>query len=167
MRFEAQEVLNQIAHLKLSHPDIWDDSDEQLLTDCLNGETEMNEFLANVVDRMQEASAFAGGIQTRMVELEERQGRFERREKAMRELAFKIMCAADVRKVELTEVTLVIAKGNRKLIGEVDPNSLPDNLVRIKREPDKKAIKGELESGRAVPGYELSNAEPHLTVRTK
>lgn len=167
MRLDPQAVLQQISNLKLSHPDIWDDGDEKLLSDCLQGETDIEEFLAVVVDRMLDASHMAGAQATRIAELEQRQGRFEQREKVMRDLAFKVMSSADVRKLELSEATLSIVKGQRKLLGESDPNLLSTELVKIKREVNRAAVKAALETGQTVPGFLLSNSEPHLTVRTK
>lgn len=166
-RLDPAIVLQQIANLKLVYPDVWDDGEEKLLADCLEAETDINELLTVLVDRMQDAKSFAGGIAGRIAELELRQARFEQREKAMRDLAFKVMSAADVRKIEIAEATLSIANGQCKLIGEVDPLTLPDHFRRMKFEADKKAIKAALENGVTVAGYELSNAEPHLTVRTK
>lgn len=169
MRLDPQIVLQQISNLKLSHPDIWDDGDEKLLTDCLQGETDIEEFLTVVVDRMLDASHMAGAQATRIAELEQRQTRFELREKAMRELAFKVMSSADVRKLELPEATLSIVKGQRKLIGDYtgDLDTFPAHLKKLKIELNRSAIKADLETGQTVPGFQLSNAEPHITVRTK
>lgn len=168
MRLDPAQVLQQIANLKIVYPEVWDDNDEKLLADCLEAETDINEFLIVLVDRMQDAAAFAGGIATRIAELELRQKRFEQREKAMRELAFKVMASAELVKAELPEATLSITKGQRKLMGDCDdPSKIPATLRRVKIEPNRTAIKKELEAGGTVPGFYLSNAEPHLTVRTR
>ena len=79
----------------------------------------------------------------------------------------KIMEAAELRKVELPEATISMAKGQSRLVGDCDPSGLADNFCRIKRELDRAAIKSELAAGGQVPGFYLSNAEPYLTIRTK
>jgi hypothetical protein len=48
-----------------------------------------------------------------------------------------------------------------------DEAVLPDNCVRIVREPNRTAIKEHLARGEPVPGAELSNAEPSLAVIRK
>jgi hypothetical protein len=166
-RIDPAYVLQQVANLKLQHPELWEEGDDQLLLDSLEGQTELNEALAAIVDRMREATSNAGGIALRMAELKARQDRFFAREQALRGLLFKLMSAAEVRKVELPEATLSLAAGKPKLLGEADPDTLPDDLCRTKREPNKTAIKQALESGRTVPGFQLSNAEPHIMIRTR
>jgi hypothetical protein len=96
-----------------------------------------------------------------------RQERFERREKAMRAMEFKIMEAANIKKAELPEATLSIRNGQQKLIGEPDLDFVPFEFIRVKREIDRNAIKEALKAGQTVTGFELSNAEPSLSIRTK
>lgn len=167
MRFEANQVLQEIAALKAAHPDIWDDDDEKLLSDCLQAETGMDEFFKFLIDRVQEAKAFAGSVVTRIAEMELRLDRYERREKALRALAFKIMTAAGIQKREFPEATLSIVKGRPKLVGNADPKELPDDLCIIKREPNRVAIMAAITAGDYVAGYQVSNSEPHLTIRTR
>jgi hypothetical protein len=52
------------------------------------------------------------------------------------------------------------------LVGEADPETLPDDLVRVKREPNRTAIKAALEDGRDVPGFVMSNGRPTCTIRS-
>jgi hypothetical protein len=48
-----------------------------------------------------------------------------------------------------------------------DEAALPDNVVRIKREPNKTLIRELIDQGVAVNGAELSNSEPSLAMRVK
>ena len=48
-----------------------------------------------------------------------------------------------------------------------DETLLPPDCVRIKREPDKIAIKERLSRGEPVPGATLSNSEETLAMRIK
>lgn len=164
MRIDEHIVKQQITALKLAYPDIADDEDDWSLS--LETETEFDALLERVVCVMRESASMAGGIAGRIAELEIRQGRYERRELAMRTLAFKLMQHAEVQKRELPEATLSIRKGVPKVI-ITDDASIPDNLCRIRREPDKSKIREHLTNGEPVMGAELSNAEPSLSVRTK
>jgi hypothetical protein len=163
-RLDPTFVLAQIELLRLRYPQIWDDDDTLSLG--LEGETDLHEVLALVVLRMRNAEALAIGDNVLINDLKERRDRFNRQYEAMRTLALKLMSAAEVRKVVLPQATLSISLGPRKVI-VTDESRLPADCVRIKREPDRIAIKRFIEEGSTIPGAELSNAEEHLTVRPK
>jgi len=166
MRLDPNTVRQQIENLKVSYPEIWDEGDEKLLTDCLEAETDLNEFLRVVVDRMQDSAAMAGGIASRIAEQTIRQDRFVRREKAMRALAFKLLQAADLPKIELPEATLSIRKGTPKVI-ITDDDAIEPAFCKVSYTPDRTKIKEALDAGELVAGAQLSNGEPSLSVRSK
>ena len=163
-RLDPIFVHAQIDALRVAYPDIADDEDQWLLT--LESETDLHQFLAVAVRRICEAGAFIEGIDDLIHDLKVRQDRFERRSDAMRGLAFRVMNIAEVRKVELAQATLSLRNGAPKVI-VTDEARLPEDCIRIKREPNKIAIKERLERGEHVDGAELSNAEPGLLVRIK
>lgn len=82
----------------------------------------------------------------------------------MRVLAQRIMEAGDIRKLELPEATLSIRVVPPSLV-ITDEASLPDWAWRVKREPDKAAIKDRMKAGDFVPGVEMSNGGTTLSVR--
>jgi hypothetical protein len=157
-------LIHAINNLLVTNPEL--EEDEQLRADMIEGETDAHEFLRVVERKRQEASALAGALASNIAELEERQKRFERREQAMRRLAFKVMEAADLKKIELAEATLSMRNGSRKVVIS-DDTAIPDSLCRIRKEPDRTAIKAMLESGAEVPGCVLSNGEPTISIRTR
>lgn len=158
-------VIHEINNLLLLHPELRDD--EIFRADMIEAETSAIDLLRQIELCRREAAALASGIAGTITEMEQRQARFERREQAMRGLAFRILQAANLKKIELPESTLSIRNGSRKLIGESDPAMLPDHFCRIRRELDRAAIRKALEDGATVAGFELSNAEPTLSIRTK
>jgi len=166
VRLDPTFVLAQIELLRLRYPKVWDEDDETLLADTLEGETNVHEFLTVVVARMCDADAFAVGINALINDLKERRDRFNDRYEAMRTLAFKVMTTADVRKLELAQATLSIRAGQPKVI-ITDEAALPEDCIRIKREPNKVLIKELISQGVPICGAELSNAEPTLAVRVK
>jgi hypothetical protein len=165
-RLDPTFVRAQIELLRHTHPGIWDDEDQHLLADMLEGETELHEFLSAVTRRMLEARASIGGIGQYVCELKVRQDRLDQRVEAMRALAFKLMEAARLKKLELPIATLSIRGGQPKVI-ITDEARLPPDCVRVRTEPDKVAIKERLARGEPCPGAELSNSEPTLAVRVK
>lgn len=163
VRLDPAIIRQQIDWLFVANPELHED--EQLRADMIEGSTDAHEFLRMVERKRQDTAAMALAIELNMHDLHERHGRFKRREEAMRKLAFKIMEAADIKKIELPEATLSIRNGVPRVI-ITDESKLGDIACRFRREPDKAKIKELLQTG-PVPGAELSNAEPTLSIRTK
>jgi hypothetical protein len=165
-RLDPTFVRAQIEALRITHPGIWESGDEKLLGDMVEGETGLHEFLTRVVDVMDDAEENIDGIQVKMDERKARKARFEQRYEAMRTLAKKLMEQAGLRKIVLPTATLSISAGPPRVI-VTDEARLPPDCIRIKREPNRIAIKERLERGEHVDGAELSNSEPQLAVRIK
>jgi hypothetical protein len=165
MLLSPDQVRQQIANLKLIHPELQED-DEAWVT-SLESETDLNEMLTRVVRRIEDTKALIVGTKDRADELKGRRDRFERRIEGLRGLLLKMMDAADLPNIELPEATISVRKGQPKLVGDGDPATLSDALCKISREPDRTKIKDALKAGETVPGFALSNAEPSISIRIK
>jgi Siphovirus Gp157 len=163
-RLDATFVRREIDALAVTHPGIWEDDELRAL--ALESETNLREFLEKVVRRMLEARASIGGIGQYICELKVRQDRMDQRVESMRALMFKLMQAAELKKLELAPATLSIRAGQPK-VTITDETALPPDCVRIRTEPDRIAIKEQLMRGERMAGAELSNSEPTLAVRIK
>jgi hypothetical protein len=163
--FNPQIVRQQIENLKVAYPALIEDDESWQMS--LESETDLHGFLTDIVRKIEDTKALVIGTKDRFEELKARKDRFEYRIEALRELAFKAMHAAEVAKVELPEATLSLRAGTQQLIGEADANSLPDELCKISRSPDRTAIKDALKTGQTVPGFTLSNSQPSLSIRIK
>lgn len=164
MRIDPQAVMQQVTQLLLVYPELGED--EILRADMIEGETDLNELLRSIVRKRQDAVQMVAAIKGSQDDLAARKARYERRDEAMRELAFKLMQHAELPKCELPEATLSIRNGTRKVI-VTNEVMIPTACTKITRTPDKTKIKAMLESGQTVPGAELSNAEPSITIRVK
>lgn len=156
-------VVLEIIKLLNDHPELAED--DVLRADMIEGETSANEILGKIEEERQNAMCMAGATATRIAELELRQQRFEKREKAMRDLAFKIMQAAGLRKLELPEATYSVRNVPPSVM-ITNEDALPDNAVKFIRKPDKTEIKRLLEIG-PVPGATMSNGAETLSIRTR
>ncbi len=165
MLLDVAVVRAQIEQLKLTNPEIWESEDIVLLEDSLLGSTELYEFLTICEDRRQDSVSTAAGIATRIAELGLRQKRYEHREQAMRALIFRLMTAAEVRKVELPIATISIGKGREKLV-ILDKDAVPPHLRRP-GPPDMAAIKGERDAGMQFNWVAIEPATQQLIIRTK
>lgn len=165
MQLNPMVIRQQIENLKISHPSLMED--DEAWQASLESETGLHDILTNIVRRIEDTKALVVGTKDRFEELKARKDRFEHRVEALRELAFKLMQAADVAKVELPEATLSLRAGTQQLVGDAEPASLPDDLCKISRSIDRTAVKDALKVGQTVPGFQLSNSPPSLSIRVK
>ena len=164
MNLDPHNVRTQIDNLKARFPEVWEDDD--LLSDMLEGSTELHEFLTRIEDRRQHAVTMSAALATRIADCETRQKRYENQEQAMRALALSLMQQAGVSKVELPEATLSIRKGAARIV-VVDDASVPDDLCKFTRTPDKTKIKALIDGG-ASPNWAVRDGgADSLSVRTK
>jgi hypothetical protein len=162
MPLNPEVVRQQIANLLHLYPELAED--EELRLDMLEAETDTKALFSQIVSRMIEADTAITGLQAYEKRFKERRARMEHRVEKLRELGFKIMEAADIRKVELPEATLSIRNGVPNVI-VTDEVLLPDQYVKIERTPKKSEIKDALKAGKQVPGAELTNGAPSLSIR--
>jgi hypothetical protein len=167
LKFDADRLRTEIQFLLVQYPELQDDED--LLLGTLEGSTQLIEFLTAVHRYREDTRALADGSQQRMDELVARKKRLGLRVEFITRLMQSILSAAQIRKIELPEVTLSIRSNPQTLhVDEtIDLNELPEDLIRIKREVDRKKIREALLEGRNVPGCVLTDAPPSLSVRVK
>lgn len=124
------------------------------------------DMLAALCRAADEAGASVAAIKERIAALEDRKLRHEARREEYRSLIFAALDAAGQRAWKSPEFTVSIAPGRPGVV-ITNPAAIPDDFVRIKREPDKTAIGAALANGAEIPGADLRNGAPSLTIRTK
>jgi len=165
LRLNQNIVRQQIDNLLVAYPELRED--EILRSDTVEGETEAFEFLAMIVQLIEDTKALQDGTSARIDELKARVQRFERREESLRSLAFKIMQAADLKKAELPCATLSVRRVPTKIV-ITDESALPDIACRFVRKPDMAKIRELLTDATAFcAGAELSNGGETLSIRVK
>lgn len=162
MREEVLGVANLAARIRELCGD-----DDQAFLDTLEGNSDVTEAVRAVVRWMNEQQASAGSCKSLEATYKARAGMFEERVERARLALLRCLDELGVRSMPLPEATLSIVSGRVKVMGEPDVDRLPDELVRVKREPDKAAIKAALEAGQYVAGCSLSNTPPSLMIRIK
>lgn len=165
MTINPMVVRQQVDNLKLAHPELLEDDEAWLIS--LESETRLEDLVTQLVRRIDDTKALAVGTADRLDELSARKSRLLNRMESLRNLLFKLMESAELAKLELAEATITVRKGQPQLVGDADPATLPDDLCKISRTPDRTAIKEALKTGRTVPGFQLSNATPSLSIRIK
>jgi hypothetical protein len=131
-----------------------DDEDHALLLGSLEGETDIME----VLDRVIESSI----ADKKLAELaRERARRIEARADRTREIATRIVEALAISPLERPIYTASLTFPRKPLVTNAD--ELPD--IYIRHAPDLVAIGKALRAGETIPGAELKNPEPQLTIR--
>lgn len=113
-----------------------------------------------------EAETDMESVASRMMALTERQKRHRARADEYRRLIFAAMDAAGQRAWKSPEFTVSLSPGRPGVV-ITDPEAIPGAFMRVRREPDKTAIGAAIASGADIPGAEMRNGLPALTIRTK
>lgn len=163
MQLNPLIVRHQIEMLKVSNPEVLEDDETWLL--ALESETNVEELLTQIIRQIEDTKALVVGTKDRFEELRARKDRFESRVESLRALAFKLMEAADLPKLELPEATLSIRSVPPSVM-ITDEEKLPDIACKFERKPDKAKIKELLASG-WVAGATMSNGSKSLSIRIK
>lgn len=162
---DADALRLEIENLIRTFPEIAED--EVLRADMLEGETSISDILTDLIRMGEDARAMRDATKAQQGNLKARAERFDRRVEFTRALMMAILGSADLRKIELPEATIYLRNNPQAIIGEVDGDALPDDLVKIERKPDRKKIRDALLAGAALDGLALSNSPPSVVVVVK
>lgn len=142
-------------------------ADEAAMSDALRAETEdVFVLLHRMLRASVAARSMADAAEEMAANITARRDRYKRRADALRSTVFAAMDALGIPKIELPDLTASIARGRPTAIitNELD---LPEEYTRTTVKPNMEAIRVALKDGVVIPGVEMSNSIPSLTVRTK
>jgi hypothetical protein len=132
-----------------------DDDDHELLLGVIEGQSEIFELLDKIVEW--------SIADKKLAELaRERARRIEARSDRAREIATRIVEALGVSPLERPVYTASLTFPRKPLV--TDEEALPAAYIR--HAPDMIAIGKALRAGETIPGAELKNPAPLLTIRT-
>jgi Mu-like prophage host-nuclease inhibitor protein Gam len=138
--------------------------DPECLFDTLEGITDTKEQLAALVRSAMNDEALLGGIDVYLKKLADRKAHFAERAKRKRAIALHYMIDLNLKNLTVPDLTVT-----RRLIPPsvmiIDETKVPDEFMRIKKEPNKTAIKNALFHGEHVPGTAMSNGSETLAIK--
>jgi hypothetical protein len=159
---------NQIASVmdRLNHELGGDD--EQLVIDCLEGETPLFDIARQLLDANADDEGLIASIDQRIADINIRKDRAKLRIERRKSALISLMDIAAIKKLPLPEATVSL----RTLLGRakvIDPDLLPDAFVKVSevRKPDMDAINTAVENGAQIPGVVKTNGSASLSVRRK
>lgn len=141
--------------------------DEQTLADTVEGLTDLHEIVAAIIRSVLTDEALAGGLKSRVGEMQERLERLQDRASKRRQIAKDVMLELDIKKITAPDFSVSIRPGLPAL-QVLDEAAVPSiywqpSAPRLKRQE----LLSELKTGADIEGVALSNPEPVLSVRTK
>ena len=143
------------------------DDDERLFHDMLVGHTDIDHVVTRIHEQLARDEEMLVGIGERKSALLDRERRIKSRKDAAKALIGKVLRAGHLTKLELPEVTYSVRDGKPSL-KVVDPDAVPEELQRIKREPDKAAINLAFAGVDELPNWLVrEEARDVVTGRTK
>lgn len=157
---------SQIAELAKAIRELAGD-DDLAFADTLDGETDAIQAARGAVRMVQAMEAMAESASGLTGLYSARAKAFEARGQRARDAIAHFMGEIGEKTLVLPEGTVSLATGGVSLAGDPDIASLPDDLIKVTRSPDRTAIKAALQAGREVPGCALTNGKPSLRIRTR
>ena len=141
--------------------------DDETLADTLEGITDLHEMIAAVIRSALVDEALQAGLRFRLDDMRERLSRLELRASKKRELALEAMTETGLSKLEQPDFTASARAGSPALI-VIAEERIPE-AYWLPQPPklDRQGILGELKRGLEIPGAQMSNPQPVLSVRTK
>lgn len=143
------------------------DDDERLFHDMLVGETDIDHIVSRIHDQLARDEEMLVGIKARQDAIAERKRRIEARKDAGKALIGRVLRAGHLHRLELPEVTYSVREG-KPALKVVDPEAVPDEFTRIKREPDKPKINEAFADAKSLPNWLVRDVPKDVvTARTR
>jgi phage host-nuclease inhibitor protein Gam len=161
-QFQAGIVEQEVRRLLSEYPDIA--GDHELKVDMLEGETELLTIIEKLVIAERENQAMATSCNSLIEKYSERKQKFMQRKEYNRRLIQRLLEAADVKSVDVPAGRISVVNSPKSVI-ITDETAIPDEFMRVKREPNKSALKEALEQGKTIAGATLSNGGNKLQIR--
>ena len=146
--------------------ELGEDYDDETFLDTLDGETDALDIADHLITSMQDDEALAAAAKEQANALTARSKRLADRGRAKRRSLLAVMDAMGVLKLERPAATLSRRAGGVSLV-ITDETAIPSQLTRTRVEPDKTAIKKQLQAGEDVPGAALDQGGDTISVRVK
>lgn len=157
-----QEITNLLAALYQDNPELKQDDDFK--SDILEGSTDLLEVLNMLLFDLILTESYLEGSKITRARVEQREKKLKGRQEVIRNILKRLLTAAEMRKITVPNGTISLSA--KPLSVEIlDEGLIPDELMRIKREPNKTLIGEKLKAGESVPGATLSNGGETITIR--
>ena len=160
-KYDVDMLKRTIELLLQNYPELNDDED--LKADMLEGTTDFKETMERLLRKTQDSIYLSKACQMAERDIADRRKRFDKRIEFGRELMRRLMETANIRKLEFPTATLSLMNLPVQVM-IVNEDEIPDEFMRIKKEPNKTLLKQALEKTN-VRGAALSNGGTTIVIR--
>ena len=143
------------------------DADDETIRDTLEGITDLHEMIAAVIRSALVDEALHSGLRFRVNDMRERLSRLELRAEKKRQLALDAMCEVGLTRLEQPDFTGSARAGSPSLVVIAEDRIPKSYWLTQPPKLDRQAVLAELKRGLEIPGAQMSNPKPVLSVRTK
>jgi len=143
------------------------DADDQTIGDTLEGITNLHEIIAAIIRSALADEAFQSGLRSRLDDMRQRLSRLEDRSAKKRQLALQAMAEAGLAKLEQADFTASVRTGPPSLIIVAEQDIPAGYWIPQPLKLDRQSLLGDLKRDRDIPGVQIRNSQPVLSVRTK
>jgi hypothetical protein len=166
-RSALRHDIHHYTYLRQKLIEAFPDADDDTIRDTLEGLTTLHELIAETIRSALIDEALQSGLRLRLQDMKDRLSRLEGRSVKKRELALEAMSEAGLRKIEQPDFTASARAGPPSLVVLAEDQVPESYWVPQPPKLDRQALLGDLKQGGEVPGAQLSNPKPVLSVRTK
>ena len=145
----------------------WPTLEEDWVLDTLEGITDLHEMIAAVIRSALVDEALHLGLRSRLADMRERLSRLELRATKKRELALEAMTEVGLSKIEQPDFTASARTGSPALVVIAEDRISKAYWLPQPPKLDRQGLLGELKRGIEIPGAQMNNPKPVLSVRTK
>ena len=163
IQMEKSKFLSWRQNLIQNYPNI----DDNTLLDTLEGITNLPEIIGEVVRSALIDEHLLDGLKLRLGEMKERMDRLRERARKKRALALEVMTEADLPKLTEPDFTVSLRKSPPSLIVLNEMDVPEDYWIPQPDKLNKTALLQALKTDQEIPGVQLSNGQPTISVRTK
>jgi hypothetical protein len=141
--------------------------DDETIRDTLEGITNLHEMITAVIRSALVDEALHSGLRSRMDDMKERLSRLELRASKKRQLALEAMTEVGLSKLEQPDFTVSARAGSPALVVIAEDEIPGTYWVPQPPRLDRQSLLADIKRGVEIPGAQMSNPKPVLSVRTK
>lgn len=144
----------------------FNEADEETLSDTLEGISDLNEIIAEVLRSALVDQAMAEGLKLRIEDMSARLRRLKDGALKKKQLALDAMNDTGIKKLTEPDFTASIRKGQTSLLVDSEESIPTDFWISQPPKLDRLALVRTLKQGTKIPGAGLTEPEPSLAIRT-
>lgn len=166
IRKETEAAKNLLAMLR----DAGDADDAEIVESAIEGETNLVEAIAAIIDAIDEEEIVIAGGEAKIADIQARVAVKKHRVEMLRASIERAMLVTEQDKLNLPTATVFVSKRQPGLIVESEAD-IPSEFFKTPEPPapklDKKTLAAALKDGREIPGARLDNGTVSLSIRRK